>query len=218
MKKFRIIYADPAWRFKVWNRDTGLGRSADSHYKTMTLDDLKRLDVESIADKNCALFMWATLPMLPESLEVIRSWGFEFVTVAFVWVKLNKRWSRKFRKIAIKLDRINLFADPGDFYQTIDPLFFFGMGYWTRANAEICILAKRGKIKRLEKNVRQLIVTPIREHSQKPDETRGRIFQLMGDLPRVELFAREKAEGWDAWGNEIESTIKLGSLKGKKNG
>lgn len=92
------------------------------------------------------------------------------------------------------------------------------MGYWTRANAEICILAKRGKIKRLEKNVRQLIVTPIREHSQKPDETRGRIFQLMGDLPRVELFAREKAEGWDAWGNEIESTIKLGSLKGKKNG
>jgi N6-adenosine-specific RNA methylase IME4 len=181
----------------------------------MTLDDLKRLDVESIADKNCALFMWATLPMLPESLEVIRAWGFEFVTVAFVWVKLNKRWSRKYQEIGRMLERIKLSYDLDAFYRYLNPLFFFGMGYWTRANAEIVLLAKRGKIKRIDLRVGQLIVSPIREHSQKPDETRERIFQLMGDLPRVELFAREKTEGWEAWGNEIKSTIKLGQ-KGKR--
>jgi len=184
-KKYAIILADPPWRFNVWNRDTGCGRSADSHYKTMTLDDIKELKIPS--SDNSVLFMWAVLPQLNEALQVIKSWGFTFKTVAFVWVKLNK-----------------------------DGTPFTGMGYWTRANAEICLLATKGKISRQSKSVKQVILSQRQEHSKKPDEVRNRIVQLMGDLPRIELFARQKTEGWDVWGNEVESDIDLSQHMGGK--
>lgn len=173
MKKYQIIYADPPWRFKVWSRDTGLGRSADSHYKTMTLEDIKNLPIP--AAQNSVLFLWAVLPQLNEALQVMKSWGFSFKTVAFVWVKQNKDGSP-----------------------------FTGMGYWTRANAEICLLGVRGKISRKSKSVKQVILSPRREHSRKPDEVRERIVSLMGNLPRIELFARQKTEGWDAIGYDID--------------
>jgi N6-adenosine-specific RNA methylase IME4 len=115
------------------------------------------------------------MPCLPEGIDLIKKWGFEYKTVAFVWTKKNKK------------------ADS----------LFWGMGYWTRANSELCLLATKGNIKRIAKNVHQVVQTPIREHSQKPDEVRDRIVQLMGDLPRIELFARQKTDGWDVWGNEI---------------
>jgi len=172
-KKYQIIYADPPWRYKVWNRDTGLGRSADSHYTTMTLEQIKELNVP--ADKNCVLFLWATLPMLQEALDVITAWDFIYKTVAFTWVKKNK-----------KSDSL-----------------FWGMGYWTRANVEVCLLATKGKIKRQAANIHQVIMSPIRKHSQKPDEVRERIIKLVGDLPRIELFARQRTFGWDVWGNEV---------------
>lgn len=181
MKKYGIIYADPPWHYRVYSKK-GAGRSAESHYPTMTIEEIQALPVSELADKDCALFMWITFPLLKQSLSVLSSWGFKFKTIAFVWIKQNR-----------KSDSL-----------------FWGMGYWTRANAEFCVLATKGKPKRMAKNVHQVIVSHIEEHSKKPDEARRRIVRLMGDLPRIELFARQKSAGWDVWGNEVESDIILG--------
>ena len=181
MKKYGIIYADPPWHYRVYSVK-GAGRSAESHYPTMTIEEIQALPVSELADKDCALFMWITFPLLKESLSVLSAWGFKFKTIAFVWIKQNR-----------KSDSL-----------------FWGMGYWTRANAEFCVLATKGKPKRMAKNVHQVIVSHIEEHSKKPDEARRRIVRLMGDLPRIELFARQKSAGWDVWGNEVESDIILG--------
>lgn len=181
MKKYGIIYADPPWHYRVYSKK-GAGRSAESHYPTMTIEEIQALPVSELADKDCALFMWITFPLLKESLSVLSAWGFKFKTIAFVWIKQNRK----------------------------SDLQFWGMGYWTRANAEFCVLATKGKPKRMAKNVHQVIVSHIEEHSKKPDEARRRIVRLMGDLPRIELFARQKSAGWDVWGNEVESDIILG--------
>ena len=156
------------------------GRGAYLHYPIMNPDEIMALPVKEIADDNCLLFLWAINPILPVAFEVIKAWGFTYSTVAFVWAKTNK-----------------------------DGTPAMGLGYWTRANAELCLLGKRGSIRRLSRNVRSLIISPRREHSQKPDEVRERIIQLVGNLPRIELFARRKVEGWDCWGNEVESDIEL---------
>lgn len=181
MKKYGIIYADPPWHYRVYSKK-GAGRSAESHYPTMTIEKIQALPVSELADKDCALFMWITFPLLKESLSVLSAWGFKFKTIAFVWIKQNR-----------KSDSL-----------------FWGMGYWTRTNAEFCVLATKGKPKRMAKNVHQVIISHIEEHSKKPDEARRRIVRLMGDLPRIELFARQKSAGWDVWGNEVESDIILG--------
>jgi N6-adenosine-specific RNA methylase IME4 len=173
-KKYHIIYADPAWTFKVYS-DKGKGRNAENHYSVSSLEDMKKLPVQNIAREDSILFMWATYPNLLEAVELIKAWGFEYKTVAFTWIKKNKK------------------SDG----------FFLGLGYWTRANPEICLLATRGKPKRVSKGVRNLLISRIRRHSQKPDETRERIVSLMGDLSRIELFARDSVEGWDVWGNEV---------------
>lgn len=120
------------------------------------------MPVRELAAADCTLFLWVTFPVLPETFDVIKAWGFTYKTVAFCWVKRNPK----------------------------SPGWFFGMGNWTRANAEICLLATKGNPKRKAADVPQLIVAPREEHSKKPDETRDRIVRLMGDLPRVELFAR----------------------------
>ena len=147
----------------------------------MSIDELCALPVETLAEKDCLLFLWATFPQLPEALRLIRAWGFTFKTVAFVWLKLNKK----------------------------SPTWFYGLGYWTRGNAEICLLAKRGKPKRRSAGVHQFIISPVEEHSKKPDVTRDKIIELAGDLTRVELFARQKAPGWDVLGNEVDSDLSL---------
>lgn len=174
MPKYSIILADPPWTYKVWSKK-GAKKTASSHYPVMSADEIKKLPVHKLADKDCALFLWATFPNLLESIEVLGSWGFTYKTCAFVWTKRNK----------------------------LKNSFFWGLGHWTRANAEVCLLATKGNPKRISKSVHQIIYSPIREHSRKPDETRERIVRLMGDLPRIELFARQKAEGWDYWGNEV---------------
>ena len=147
----------------------------------MKLEDICNLPVGDLAADNCILFLWVTFPKLLESFEVIKAWGFEYKTVAFVWIKQT-----------VTKDK-----------------WFTGLGWWTRANAEICLLATRGNPVRFSKGVHQLIVSPVEEHSKKPDETRDRIIKLAGDLPRVELFARQKTNGWDIWGNELENDIEL---------
>lgn len=173
-KKYTVIYADPPWHYKVWR---GEG-TAEKHYPTMQMEDIKALPVEKLADKDCVLFLWITMPMLHEAWDVMRAWGFTFKTVAFVWIKLNRQ-----------SDGI-----------------FWGMGHWTRANAELCLLATRGHPRRQAKNVHQIIISHIEEHSKKPEEARRRIEVLMGDVPRVELFARRPSPGWDVWGNEVACT------------
>lgn len=163
-----------------YNQRTARG-SAEHHYPTMSQEDLKNLPISEIAEKDCTLFMWATFPMIKEALELIEAWGFRYKTTAFVWAKKNRK----------------------------SDSWFTGLGFWTRSNAEICLLAVKGNPKRQSSCVSQLIVSPREEHSKKPDETRDRIVKLMGDLPRVELFARQKTEGWNVWGNEVESDIFL---------
>ena len=176
-QKYQIIYADPPWSYKVWSKKTGLGRSAESHYSTMNKEDIQNLPIRDICEKDCVLFLWVTAPCLIEGIELIKKWGFEYKTIGFTWVKKNKK----------------------------TPSWFWGMGYYTRANTELCLLATRGKIlKRKSRSVHQIIDTPIREHSQKPEEARDKIIELFGNLPRIELFARQKTEGWDTIGNDID--------------
>ena len=184
-KRYGAILLDPAWQFKVWNKDTGNGRSAESHYKTMTLDDMKALPLQKLMADDCAVFMWAVMPMLPEALELGKAWGLEYKTCAFAWAKVNKRAE-------------NRWSYPADVSN-----WFMGMGYWTRANVELCLLFTKGKPKRKSASVRQLIVSAIRKHSQKPDDTHQRIEQLV-DGAYLELFARERRNGWDVIGNEID--------------
>jgi N6-adenosine-specific RNA methylase IME4 len=179
-KKYNIIYADPPWSYGRWNLCKQF-KGEKIHYPTMTIEEIKTLPIQEITEKDSILFLWAIYPCLQEAFEVIKAWGFNYKTVAFTWVKRNKK----------------------------APTHFIGMGNWTRANAEICLLATKGKPKRISKSVRQIIDTPIKHHSQKPTEARERIVELMGDLPRIELFAREKTQGWDVYGNEVQSDIIL---------
>jgi len=176
-KEYNIIYADPPWQYA---RSKVQG-AAEKHYRTMSVDDICQLPIAEICGKDCILFMWATFPQLKEALQVIKAWGFNYKSVAFVWLKQNK-------------------SGIG---------WFYGLGFWTRGNAEICLLATKGQPKRKSAKVHQFIISPLRGHSQKPDEARDKIVELVGDLPRVELFAREKADGWDTWGNEVECDIVL---------
>lgn len=182
MKKYNVILADPPWSFRAWS-SKGMGRSAEQHYPTMRLEDIKALPVSDFAAGDCVLFLWATFPMLKEALEVIDAWGFTYKTVAFTWVKENRK----------------------------SPGLFWGLGYWTRANAEVCLLATRGSPKRQSAAVHQVILSPVERHSKKPDEVQERIVTLMGDVSRVELFARQETPGWDVWGNEVECSPGLAS-------
>ncbi len=179
-KKYQIIYADPPWRYQ----GKMMNSSVTDHYSVMTLEDICNLPIKDIADENCILFMWVTLPKLNEFMRVVTAWGFEYKTTAFVWVKTNK----------------------------LNDSYFMGLGRWTRANPEICILGIKGRISRVKANIRQLQVYPIEGHSTKPYKFRDLIVSLVGDLPRIELFARlpkdrlfedESYKGWDLWGNEV---------------
>lgn len=177
---YRAIYADPPWRFATYS-DKGKGRSAEAHYDCLSLAEIKALPVAKWAGPDAVLFLWTTDPMLPQSLEVLRAWGFVYKTVAFYWVKLNKG-----RNGGLLLSERD---------------FFTGMGFWTRANPEMCLLATRGRPRRRGSDVPRLLVAPRREHSRKPEETYGRIERLV-DGPYLELFARASRPGWDALGKE----------------
>jgi N6-adenosine-specific RNA methylase IME4 len=172
-KTFGVILADPPWTFKTYS-DKGKDRSPERHYRTMSLDAIKALPVQQLAAPNCALFLWATIPMLANAIDVIRCWGFKYKTAGFVWIKLNPS---------------------GKGLAT-------GTGFWSRANAEICLLAAKGAPKRRAKNIHQVVIAPRREHSRKPEEVPERIECLVGG-PFLELFARRQRRGWTVFGDEI---------------
>ena len=195
MKKYQIIYADPPWSYskgvyQSW-RPSNLGkdRILDDFYKTMSKDDLLKLPIKNIAHQNCVLFMWFTYSHFPQALELCKSWGFKYKTVAFVWLKRSNRGK-----------------------------VLCNIGAWTMGNTESCLIATKGNMLQYKKknNIRQLVdpneysrLFGVKTHSKKPLEVKDRIVKLFGDLPRIELFARQKTEGWDVWGNEVESDIKL---------
>ena len=174
-KKYKIIYADPPWQYRVYSKK-GQGRSAENHYHTMNIKDIMALPVDKIADKDCILFLWITFPCLKEGIEVMERWGFKYKTCGFNWVKRNKKKNT----------------------------YFMGLGFWTRSNSEICLIGTKRQPKRISKSVPQICDARIMEHSRKPAEIRERIVELCGELPRIELFARDKVKGWDSLGDEMD--------------
>ncbi len=179
LNHYNVICADPPWTFATYSRK-GKGRSAEAHYACLGFDDICAIPVADWAARDSILLLWVTDPLLPKGLELIEAWGFTYKTVGFYWAKLNKS------------------APP---IRLLEKDFSTGMGFWTRANPEQCLLATRGHPKRLAKDVRRLVVAPRREHSRKPDQVYERIERLAAG-PYLEMFARQARPGWDAWGTE----------------
>lgn len=183
-KKYNIIYADPPWSYTGWKNGN---RSVTRHYPTMMKEEIINMKdtIKSISDENCIIFLWVTFPCLIEGLQVMKEWGFKYKTCGFNWIKRNKK----------------------------SDTWFFGLGYWTRANSEICLIGTKGKIHRKSNKISQIIDTHIEEHSKKPAIVREKIVELVGDLPRIELFARQTVAGWDCWGNEVDKFNKVNDIK-----
>lgn len=173
---FHTILADPPWTFRAWSA-RGDGRSAIQHYPTMSLLDIQALPVTSMAAPDFVIFLWATDPMLPQALATMAAWGFTYKTVGFHWAKTCRRSDR----------------------------FHTGLGYWTRANPELCLLGTRGHPHRAARDVPRLLVAPVQEHSRKPEAIQDRIERLVPG-PYCELFARRQRPGWTCWGNEISDS------------
>jgi N6-adenosine-specific RNA methylase IME4 len=178
---YGAILTDPPWGFKTWSgpEKKVASRGTVAPYRTMETADIAALPVSDLAADDCCLFMWFVWPTLPEAIALIETWGFTYKTCAFAW---------------LKADPYRLFALEEDVRM--------GLGYWTRSNSEACLLATRGKPKRRDNSVRQGIISPVREHSRKPDEIHGRIERLVAG-PYAELFCRQRRPGWDAWGNQV---------------
>ena len=157
------------------------------HYSTMKQEDIESLNVNEIADDNSILFLWVTMPKLQEGLNVIKAWGFEYKTCGFNWIKKNKCGSN-----------------------------FFGVGWYTKSNSELCLIGTKGRSPKVSNSISQIIETVRGKHSEKPNIVREKIIEFCGDIPRIELFARTKVEGWDIWGNEVESDISLITSEAKK--
>jgi N6-adenosine-specific RNA methylase IME4 len=181
-KQYCVLLADPNWRFKVYSRLTGLDRSADNHYPTSELEKIKALDIPSIVAPDYVLYLWATVPMLPQALEVMAAWGFKYVS-SHVWVKTH--------------------ADSEGLERVETPRA--GTGYWIRH--ELLLVGKRGKIPApaMGTQIGSVIIAPVGRHSTKPEIVAQTIERHFPTPPRIELFARGKAgQGWDVWGPEAE--------------
>ena len=176
---YSIIYTDNPWRYA--DQKANDPAMGGITYPTMTVEELSALPVGDLAAKDCVLFCWATMPRLREALQVIEAWEFQYTTCAFCWVKQNP-------------------SGQG---------IYSGLGHWCCGNAELVLLAKRGRPQRISKSVKQIVLAPRGRHSAKPPEVRDRIVQLLGDVPRIELFARERVENWDCWGSEVDSDLVL---------
>ena len=183
-KKYNIIYADPPWQYNkgVYQDNGRKDRLLEEQYQTMSKKEIENLPIKKLADKDCALFLWVTDSHLCDGLELIKKWGFTYKTIAFVWVK--------------KTNKGNLCAN---------------VGSWTMKNTEICLLGTKGNMLKYKNknNIFQLVEAERSKHSKKPEEVRKRIEELFPNTYKIELFARQKAEGWNVWGNEVESDIHI---------
>lgn len=178
MDKYKVLLLDAPWKYNSRaNHKTRFRGGAYGHYPLMSMDEIKKLPIDQLGEDNSALFMWCTFPYLDDQIKLFEHWGYRYRTVAFTWIKTN-----------IKNEKP-----------------FFGVGYYTKSNAEVCLLGIRGKMKPISNSVSSVIISPRREHSRKPDEARERIVELFGDVKRIELFARPPLiDGWDTLGNAID--------------
>lgn len=181
--RYGVVYADPAWRFRTRSAK-GVGRkSPEFHYPTATLDDMAALPVREVVGPDCLLFMWVTWPFMlaehdgdvaPRALA--RAWGFDSYSTGGAWAKQTRT---------------------GRAWQ-------FGTGYRFRSASEPLVLFQRGSPAWFSKSERNLWVAPVREHSRKPDCVRAMIERAAGpSVPKLELFSRTTAQGWDVWGNQV---------------
>lgn len=181
MMKYSIIYADPPWQFD--NKKTGgsMLSGAASQYTVTDIESLKKIPVADITADDAMLIMWYVGAMPQEAIDLVKAWGFTLKNMnGFVWNKLTKKG-----------------------------LPHFGMGFYTRAGSESAIIATKGKFKPVSHSVRAVISAPTSKHSKKPREFRDAAVELCGDLPRLEMFARESNEGWDVFGNEAPDSINI---------
>lgn len=186
---YSVICADPPWQFKSrtalqmqnWNSR----RDAEKHYSVLTIDEIKAMPVKAVAAKDAHLFLWTTGPCLRQAFDVIEAWGFRYSSMAFTWVKLKRSYDARQLRVL----------------PTAEADLHVGLGLTTRKNAEFCLLARRGNARRVAKNVREIIMAPVREHSRKPDQFFDRV-QQYAEGPYLELFARQSRPGFTTWGNE----------------
>lgn len=189
MKKYKIIYADPPWKYN----DVGVYQETfpkrkqtrplrDLPYSSMNKNDIKELNVKNITANDCALFMWCNDSHLEDGIEIMKSWGFKYKVIAFIWVKRTKNGK--------------LYANTGA---------------WTMKNTELCLFGTKGAMSKykIANNVYQVIEHDRDIHSKKPQIFRDKIIEIFGDIDRIELFARIVPKGWDVWGNEVESSVAL---------
>lgn len=180
--KYSIIYADPPWEY-LWGKGKDGGNfSPEKHYPTMSTKEICDMNVKGLREKNCVLALWTTSPCLPDAFKVMEAWGFKYKTVLFTWVKTNPK----------------------------SKTIVCGAGSYTRSACEYVLLGMRGHIKRISTNpISQILMDARMGHSKKPSIVRDHLVSLFGDLPRLEMFAREKTEGWDVFGNEVEGSIEI---------
>ena len=184
MKKYKIIYADPPWHYgsksAVNNTSGSEIKPLSDHYNTMSLAELKLLPIAEITDKDAACFMWVTDSHLDEAIEIFKAWGFKYKTIAFNWVKTTNK---------------------GNYCKNVAP--------WTMKSSEICLLGTKGVMTKYKQvnNIESLVIAERTKHSRKPEEVRKRIELLFGDIPRLEMFARQASDGWDVFGNEAPNSI-----------
>jgi N6-adenosine-specific RNA methylase IME4 len=190
MKKYQIIYADPPWKYgskSAVNNTTGNDiKKLSEHYESMSTREICELPIKDITEKDACCFSWFTSSHGEDAYKVMRAWGFKPIKIGFVWEKITKN---------------------GTTCQNVGP--------WTMGNYEYVLFGTKGSMTKYKKqnNIPEKIAAERTQHSKKPDEVRNRIIQLFGDLPRIELFARQRTEGWDVFGNEVESDIELTTIK-----
>lgn len=195
-ERYGLIYMDPPWIFENYS-EKGEDRNPNRWYDTMPLEEIKLLPIADLAADDCMCACWMTFPRLLDGLELMRHYGFRYVTVGHVWIKLNPLVGLR--------TMISTIKD-----------VFMGPGYWTRSNAEILVLASKGSPKRLSKSVRQIVMHPRGEHSEKPLVFRRNLERLIDTDRRLEIFCRrEPEEGWDVWGNQV-GALEAGTIKKRR--
>jgi N6-adenosine-specific RNA methylase IME4 len=272
-KRYGVVLADPAWQYD--DKAASGERWAGFKYETMPTEAICQLPVRHVVADDCALFLWATWPMISDAFQVMKAWGFNYSTAAFVWVKTAPRSAQeearrviqrgvaqaiapalaarsrlegKFRRgvgyclrffpdlsakyefegLAGALAELRKLRTVGAVRQVMAGFergelggLFWGMGQGTRTNTEVVLMGIRGRLGRESAGVHQVVLAPPGRHSEKPVEVHRRIEALLGDRPRLELFARRRVRGWDVWGNEIEggSDVDLHALaRANRNG
>lgn len=182
---YAALLIDPPWKFKARSAK-GEERSPCRHYDLMGLDEIRALPIAEIARPDSHLFLWVPGPFLHLAFDIMHGWGFRYSSMAFVWVKLARSYDARQLRLT----------------PVVDADLHIGLGLTTRKNAEFCLLARRGKARRMAKDVREIILAPVRDHSRKPDEALERIERYCAG-PYCELFARGNGRpGWAVWGRE----------------